>query len=144
MTVLTPALMETTAEAEGLLQQAARLEVDWYTARRMWFGSSGEPVTGPQAAGFLEAALGLLDREGWEPGSFGLWEVLAGPGDLAGVSVSVLELVICARTGAGAAAPRLWDTVPGRTVEQVRTLLLAGIAYARRHGPTAQHPALTP
>ncbi|MEW2623631.1 hypothetical protein [Streptomyces sp. NPDC048106] len=124
------------AHNETLLARAAELEASWYTGPRLWFGTSGEPVTGSQTATYLETALALLDREGWEPGAFGLWEVLAGPIDLTGVSVSVLELVICAHTGASAAEPRLWDTIPGRTVDQVRALLLAGAAYARRYGPT--------
>ncbi|MFH9016472.1 hypothetical protein ACH4C6_34630 [Streptomyces sp. NPDC017943] len=64
--------------------------------------------------------------------------MLAGPLDVNGVSVNVLELIICAHTGASAAAPRLWDTVPGRTVDQVRTLLIAGAAYARTYGPGQQ------
>ncbi|MHB6912799.1 hypothetical protein [Streptomyces sp. DB-54] len=137
--ITAPAPLE--AQNEALLTRAAELEALWYTGPRMWHGTSGEPVTGVQAATHMETALGLLDREGWEPGEFGLWEVLAGPTDLTGVSVSVLELVICAHTGASAAEPRLWDTVPGRTVDQVRALLLAGAAYARHHGPTAQVPA---
>jgi len=124
------------AHNETLLTRAAELEALWYTGPRMWHGSGGEPVMGTQAATYLENALGLLDREGWEPGAFGLWEVLDGPVDLKGVSVKVLELVICAHTGASAAEPRLWDTVPGRTIDQVRALLLAGAAYARRYGPT--------
>ncbi|AEY94211.1 hypothetical protein SHJG_p1080 (plasmid) [Streptomyces hygroscopicus subsp. jinggangensis 5008] len=124
------------AHNEALLDRAAQLEADWYTGPRMWFGSSGEPVTGGQAATHLETALALLEREGWEPGAFGLREVLAGPTDVTGVCVSVLELVICAHTGASAAEPRLWDTAPARTVDQVRALLRAGAAYARLHGPT--------
>ncbi|MEU3038120.1 hypothetical protein [Streptomyces griseoaurantiacus] len=124
------------AHTEALLCRAAELEATWYTGPRMWFGTSGEPVTGSQAAAHLESALNLLDREGWEPSAFGLWEALEGPIALTGVSVSVLELVICAHTGAGAAAPQLWDKVPGRTFDQVRALLTAGAAYARRHGPT--------
>ncbi|OIJ95404.1 hypothetical protein [Streptomyces colonosanans] len=136
---MTPSIATSAAldsQNEALLTRAAELEALWYTGPRMWHGSSGEPVTGLQAATHLETALGVLDREGWEPGAFGLWEVLAGPVDLTGVSVSVLELVICAHTGASAAEPRLWDKVPGRTVDQVRALLLAGAAYARRYGPT--------
>jgi hypothetical protein len=124
------------AHTEALLERAAQLEAEWYTGPRMWFGTTGEPVTGSQAATHLERALALLDREGWEPAAFGLWQVLDGPTDLTGVSVNVLELVICAHTGASAAAPRLWDTAPGRTFDQVRALLTAGAAYARRHGPT--------
>ncbi|CAL9675827.1 hypothetical protein [Streptomyces sp. enrichment culture] len=127
---------ELEAQNEALLNRAAELEALWYTGSRMWHGTSGEPVTGPQTATYLENALALLEREGWEPGAFGLWEVLDGPLDLKGVAVKVLELIICAYTSAGAAEPRLWDTVPGRTIDQVRTLLLAGAAYARRHGPT--------
>ncbi|GAA2767548.1 hypothetical protein GCM10010103_65900 [Streptomyces paradoxus] len=123
------------AQNEALLTRATELEALWYTGPRMWHGPSGEPITGTQAAMHLEAALGLLDREGWEPGAFGLWEVLAGPVDLNGVVIKVLELVICAHTGASAAEPRLWDKVPGRTVDQVRALLLTGAAYARRYGP---------
>ncbi|WP_181800371.1 hypothetical protein [Streptomyces ipomoeae] len=122
---------------ETLLVRAGELEAAWYTGSRMWHGASGEPVTGEQAAAHLEAAAGLLDREGWEPGAFGLQEALAGPLDVAGVSIKVLELVICAHTGAGAAAPQLWDRVQNRTADEVRTLLTTGAAYARRYGPTA-------
>ncbi|HUR02966.1 MAG TPA: hypothetical protein VM347_10525 [Nonomuraea sp.] len=124
------------AQSEALLTRAAELEAHWYTGPQMWHGPSGEPITGAQAATHLETALGLLDREGWEPGSFGLWEVLAGPVDLNAVAIKVLELVICAHTGASAASPQLWDKVPGRSVDQVRALLLAGAVYARRYGPT--------
>ncbi|MDI6413158.1 hypothetical protein QLX52_30590 [Streptomyces albus] len=120
---------------EELLAGASRLESCWYTGPRLWHGTSGESVTGARTAAFLETAAGLLEREGWEPGQFGLREVLAGPQDLTDVSLKVLELVICARTGAGSAEPRLWDRVPGRTVAEVRALLLAGAAYARRYGP---------
>ncbi|MFJ6669003.1 hypothetical protein [Streptomyces sp. NPDC091383] len=140
---MTPSITASTeleAQTEALLARAAELEANWYTGPRMWFGTSGEPVTGTQAASHLEAALGVLDREGWEPGAFGLREALDGPVDLAGVSVSVLELIICAHTGASAATPRLWDTVPGRTVDQVRALLLAGTAYAHRYGPATHQP----
>ncbi|MFD5891120.1 hypothetical protein ACFWHQ_34865 [Streptomyces sp. NPDC060334] len=133
----------TPEQIEALLTRAAHLEAAWYTGLRMWHGSSGEPVTGLQAATHLDSALALLDREGWEPGAFGLWEVLAGPLDLTGVSASVLELVICAHTGASAAEPRLWDLVPGRTVDQVRALLSAGAAYARRYGPADVMPHRT-
>ncbi|MEV7160268.1 hypothetical protein AB0N77_37620 [Streptomyces misionensis] len=136
LSISAPAALE--AQTDALLPRAAELEAAWYTGPRMWFGTSGEPVTGTQAATHLETALALLDREGWDPGSFGLWEVLDGPMDVKSVSVSVLELVICAHTGASAAEPRLWDTVPGRTIDQVRALLRAGAAYARRYGP-AQH-----
>ncbi|MFJ9412456.1 hypothetical protein [Streptomyces sp. NPDC101393] len=138
MTLSIPTSAALEAQTEALLSRAAEFEAAWYTGPRMWFGTSGEPVTGPQVATHLETALALLEREGWEPGEFGLREVLDGPLDVKGVSGSVLELVICAHTGASAAAPRLWDTVPGRTIDQVRALLLAGSAYARRHGP-AQH-----
>lgn len=125
------------AQSEALLTRAAELEKTWYTGPRMWFGVSGEPVTGTQVAEHLEIALRPLELEGWQPGTFGLWEVLDGPTDVKGVAVSLLELVICAHTGASAAEPRLWDTVPGRTFDQVRALLLAGAAYARAHGPSA-------
>ncbi|GAB1340848.1 hypothetical protein ACE1SV_74380 [Streptomyces sp. E-15] len=134
LSITASAALET--QTEALLSRATELEALWYTGPRMWHGSSGEPVTGLQAAAHLDAALAVLDRDGWEPGSFGLWEVLDGHADLRGVSVSVLELIICANTGAGAADPRLWDTVPGRTVDQVRALLLAGAVYSRRYGPT--------
>ncbi|MFF8910939.1 hypothetical protein [Streptomyces olivaceoviridis] len=136
LSISASAALET--QTDALISRAAELEAAWYTGPRMWFGTSGEPVTGTQAATHLETALALLDREGWDPGTFGLREVLDGPMDVKSVSVSVLELVICAHTGASAAEPRLWDTVPGRTIDQVRALLLAGAAYARRHGP-AQH-----
>lgn len=141
---MTPSITTSTtaleAQNEALLTRAAELESTWYRGPRMWFGTSGEPVTGTQVAKHLDAALGAMERDGWEPGTFGLREALAGATDVTGVSVSVLELVICAHTGASAAEPRLWDTVPGRTLDQVRTLLLAGAAYARRYGPgdTAQ------
>lgn len=124
---------------EALLVRAAELEAAWYTPPRMWHGPSGTPVTGEQAAAHLDYARSLLKREGWAPGEFGLSEVLDGPVDQTGVCVSVLELIICAHTGAGAAEPRLWDKVPGRTAEQVRALLGAGAAYARRNGPTDHH-----
>ncbi|MFC0602259.1 hypothetical protein [Streptomyces palmae] len=139
MTALTPSTaLETT---EALLRRAAELEAGWYTGPRMWHGTSGEQVTGLQVATHLEAALGVLERDGWEPGSFGLWEVLHGSLDLTSVSTGVLELVICARTGASAAEPRLWDLVPGRTADQVRTLLLIGATYARRYGPMGERSA---
>ncbi|MFD4578174.1 hypothetical protein ACFWNK_38540 [Streptomyces sp. NPDC058417] len=120
---------------ESLLAAAVRLEADWYTGPRMWHGSSGEPVTGEQAADLLRAAAAVLEREGWEPGAFGLWEALDGHRDLKTVAVKILELLICAHTGAGAAEPRLWDLVPGRTAAQVLHLLRAGADYADRHGP---------
>lgn len=140
MTPSTTARAALETRNEDLLARAEELEARWYTGPRMWHGPTGEPVTGTRAAEHLDTALDLLDREGWEPDSFGLWEVLAGPADLNGVSVSVLELVICAHTGAGAAEPRLWDKAPGRTVEQVRALLMTGALYARRNGPTDGTP----
>ncbi|MGY1583850.1 hypothetical protein [Streptomyces sp. MN13] len=141
MTALTPVPAALEAPTEDLLGRAAELEVLWYVGPRMWYGPSGEPVSGRQVAEHLEAALDVLGQEGWEPGSFGLWEVLAGPVDLTSVSARVLELVICARSGAVAVEPRLWDRNPARTLGQVRALLLAGAAYARRHGTTAGWPA---
>ncbi|MFJ3497833.1 hypothetical protein ACIPPJ_30170 [Streptomyces sp. NPDC086091] len=144
-TPITPAVPAVSAvlevHDETLLAAAARLEADWYTGPRMWHGSSGEPVTGEQAAGFLRAAAAVLEREGWEPGAFGLWEALDGHLDLKTVAVKILELVICAHTGAGAAEPRLWDLVPGRTAAQVLHLLHAGAAYADRHGPRDAAPS---
>ncbi|MFH9016473.1 hypothetical protein ACH4C6_34635 [Streptomyces sp. NPDC017943] len=52
------------ADNEALLRRAAELEATWYTGPRMWFGTSGEPVTGSQAAAHLDNALGLLARGG--------------------------------------------------------------------------------
>ncbi|MEW2709079.1 hypothetical protein AB0948_29380 [Streptomyces koyangensis] len=120
---------------EALLERATELEAAWYTPPLMWHGPSGTPVTGEQTAAHLDQARSVLGREGWLPGEFGLQEALAGPADLTSVSVSVLELVVCALTGAGAAEPRIWDQVPGRTADQVHALLLVGAAYARRQGP---------
>ncbi|MFF5256931.1 hypothetical protein ACFY4K_33495 [Streptomyces leeuwenhoekii] len=137
MTLSITATATLDAQSEALLTRAAELEALWCTGSQLWFGTSGEPVTGTQVARHLDAALGAMERDGWMPGEFGLWQALDGPTDVKSVSISVLELVICAHTGASAAEPRLWDTVPGRTFDQVRALLQAGAAYARAHGPSA-------
>lgn len=120
-----------------VLVRAAELESAWYSGRRAWHGPSGELVTGARIAAVLASAAATLRREGWAPGEFGLREVLAGDRDLFMVARQVLELVICARTGAGAAEPVLWDLVPGRTVGQVLELLADGEAYARQRGPAS-------
>ncbi|MEU2724048.1 hypothetical protein [Streptomyces smyrnaeus] len=118
-------------------EQAAGLEASWYTGRRAWHGSSGELVPGARVADGLAQAAATFRRDGWVPGEFGLWEALDGDRDVRMVARQVLELLICARTGAAAAEPILWDLVPGRTVEQVLELLAEGEAYARRYGPAA-------
>ncbi|UNZ20604.1 hypothetical protein [Streptomyces sp. 891-h] len=119
----------------GVLEQAAALEASWYTGRRAWFGSSGELVPARRLADGLAQASATFRRDGWMPGEFGLWEVLDGDRDVRMVARQVLELLICARTGASAADPILWDLVPGRTIEQVLNLLAEGEAYARHYGP---------
>ncbi|MFJ6355175.1 hypothetical protein ACIQKB_37670 [Streptomyces sp. NPDC092046] len=121
------------AHTERLLTRAAELEQRWYTVPQMWTGSTGTPTAPHAVVAFLEDAVKRLDQDGWEPRKRGLQQLLDGGfGNVAHVSVSVLELIICADSRINAALPLAWDLVPGRTVAEVRTLLQTGTAYARR------------
>ena len=134
--------------AAPVLVRAASLEQEWYSRSALWFGPTGEALTGTQAAVHLDAALAVLERDGWSPtGSFedrfGINEAISGDADLFRVSERCLELILCANSGAWAVSFELWEQKAGRTFAEVRTLLTVAAEFARTYGPTLAPLAVT-
>lgn len=109
-----------------------------------WLGHSGEPVTGEQAARFLEAALAAVEKSGWNPRSSGhsLWRAMlqladsSFDADTQTVAENCLRLIVRARTGALMVFLMQWEERQGRTLDDVRDVVTAAAKLARKHGPT--------
>lgn len=148
-----------------LAEQGARLEAvaevmrQQHAQKRLWIGVSGSVTTGSQIVAHLTAAAKLLQTEGWAPTRvamrFGLADVQrpghslysalgtimrsrAGDWDTYSTGRNVLNLVVCASTGAAAGDYKVWEITPGRTAVEVAELLDTAIGFARRYGPTAR------
>jgi len=107
---------------------------DW-----IWTGPTGRLVAGEDVAVHLEAALAVLERDGWEPNGanpFGIFEALGGDVDLQRVAGRCIEFLL----DAGSEAPMidyvLWEAAPGRTFREIRNLLTVSARLARLYGPT--------
>lgn len=162
-----PAVETYLAEQASLLERAH----ERLAHRTLWWGDSGAPLTGEQIAVHAEAAdryvavpnawlphATVNERTALYMAEHGCDELavplLLAPRDLHTALIvtqpsqdtryplqTILDYLIAASTGAPCAYHDVWDGVAGRTLGEVRGLLCAASAYARRYGPVA--PAST-
>lgn len=113
-----------------LLEDAERLAALWYPGR-LWFGPSGGRVSPGRVVAAVEAtaariAAGEGPVDGWR------FAASLGDADVRRVAARILELILCAHTGAPAAVVEVWVAVPGRGRAEVRELLGLAVQFARR------------
>lgn len=106
-----------------------------------WLGHSGEPVTGEQAARFLEAALAAVEKSGWNRGNT-LWRAMLQLADVdpfdadtQTVAENCLRLIVRAHTGALMVFLMPWEERQGRTFDEVRDVVTAAAQLARKRRP---------
>ncbi|WP_046500030.1 hypothetical protein [Streptomyces odonnellii] len=152
------------AEQNTLLERCRQRLVERY-ADRLWWGASGADLTGEDIAGHADAADRYLAASyAWHPratraertalymAEHGVDElrvplylprrnlraalVATQPSDdTRYVLQRILDHLIAAASGAPHALHDVWEEAPGRALSEVRAMLCAAAAYARRYGP---------
>ncbi|WP_052489855.1 hypothetical protein [Streptomyces sp. 150FB] len=151
------------AEQAGWLEAAHERIHRVYPDGALWWGESGSRLTGEEIARHAEAAVRYLEAEGWAPRAsaeerFAAYDAKHGhnfrvvlpPQDLFLALFrtartddvlyrlgTVLNSLLLVSTGAPSVRYQDWDTHPDRTLREVREVLVAAAAYARRYGPPA-------
>ncbi|MFJ4343195.1 hypothetical protein [Streptomyces sp. NPDC088915] len=114
----------------------------------IWYGPSGEKVTGEAVAAHLQAAAALMEREGWDPQLYtresrrSLYYALdstrddgQGDEDTERVAERVVEAVLTAATGAPYVRYEAWNHHATRTLAEVLQVCQAAASVARHYGP---------
>ncbi|MEV4975340.1 hypothetical protein [Streptomyces scopuliridis] len=166
---LVPGIETYLADQSALLERCHQRLLGYSS---MWWGASGTALTGDQIAAHADAADRYLAApNAWLPHAtteeraalymaehgVDVWDVpfLLDRRDLRTALIAtqpsedtryvlqrILSNLIAASTGAPYALHDVWDLAPGRTLAEVRAMLCAAAAYARRYGPVdAARPA---
>lgn len=151
------------AEQAGWLEAAHERIHRVYPDGALWWGESGSRLRGEEIAQHAEAAVRYLSTEGWaprataeerfavhdakNPGNFRLFIPpqdlflalfrTARTDDVLHRLGTLLNVLLMVSTGAPSVYYQDWDAHPDRTLREVREVLVAAAAYARRYGPSA-------